>query len=320
MAVKVGTFNLNNLFSRFNFMAALDPEDDVQIESTTTFNFADPTQFKLRTFQGRLVKEKPKAGRAKLAKRIKEMDLDVIGVQEVEDVDTLTTFARTELAELGYRHIALVEGNDPRLIDVGIVSRLPLGAVSSWRHAVHPTVPGEPVFGRDLLEVDILNAKRTKRLFTVYNTHLKSHFIPFPEDPVLGAQKANALRQRQAEVLARIVKDRQRPNSAYVVLGDMNDPPDSEFLAPMLATLPLVDGLADAVEDKQSPAEVPLAPSIPWTHRFKEAGKPARHELFDHVWLSPALAARKTAAKINRRTKLGGDGSDHDPAWVVLDL
>lgn len=320
MDVKVGTFNLNNLFSRFNFTAALGPEESVEIESTTTFNFSDPTTFKLRTFQGRLVKEKPAAGRAKLAARFRAMDLDVIGVQEAEDVDTLGAFARNELAGLGYDHVALVEGNDPRLIDVGILSRLPLGGVASWRHAVHPQVPGQPVFGRDLLEVEILNASRTKRLFTVYNTHLKSHFVPFTEDQVAGAAAANARRRLQAEVLATIVARRQRPDSRFVVLGDMNDPPDSEFLAPMLDKLTFVDGLVDAVEDRQPPAEVPLAPSIPWTHRFKASGKPAEHKLFDHVWLSEPLAARKTAAKINRRTKLGGDGSDHDPAWVELTL
>ncbi len=57
-----------------------------------------------------------------------------------------------------------------------------------------------------------------------------------------------------------------------------------------------------------------------WTHRFKPAGKPAQHELFDQIWLSPALAPALQEAWIDRRTKHGGDGSDHDPAWVVLDL
>lgn len=320
MIIKVGTFNLNNLFSRFNFSAEIAPEDEVEIESRTTFKFDDPTSFKLRTFQGRLVKAKADAARAKLAARIKDMDLDVIGVQEAEDVDTLGTFARRDLADLGYRHVVLVEGNDPRLIDVGILSRLPLGAVSSWRHAVHPDGDGAPVFSRDFLEVEVLNATRTKRLFTVYNTHLKSHFVPFDQDQEAGAAAANARRKQQAEVIARIVSARMRPNSSFVVLGDMNDPPESPFLEPMLAKLPFVDGLVDAVEDRMPPVETPLAPSRPWTHRFKEAGKPAKHELFDHVWLSERLALRKTAAKINRRTKLGGDGSDHDPAWVELDL
>jgi exonuclease III len=38
----------------------------------------------------------------------------------------------------------------------------------------------------------------------------------------------------------------------------------------------------------------------------------------DQVWLSPALAAKQTDAFIERRTKVSGDGSDHDPAWVTL--
>lgn len=180
MRIKVGTFNLNNLFSRFNFTAQAG--DEVELEATTTFSFTDPQQFKLRTYRGRLIKGKPKASREKIAARIAAMDLDVIAVQEVEDVDTLNQFAREDLAGAGYHHIVLVEGNDPRLIDVGLLSRLPIGAVTSWRHAVAPDSPAEPVFSRDLLEVEILNSGRTKRLLTLYNNHLKSHFVPFGED------------------------------------------------------------------------------------------------------------------------------------------
>ncbi len=40
----------------------------------------------------------------------------------------------------------------------------------------------------------------------------------------------------------------------------------------------------------------------------------------DQVWLSPALAPKLHGAFINRRSKLAGDGSDHDPSWVVLNL
>lgn len=40
----------------------------------------------------------------------------------------------------------------------------------------------------------------------------------------------------------------------------------------------------------------------------------------DQVWLSPALALKKSGAFIERRSKLGGDGSDHDPSWVTLEL
>jgi len=39
-----------------------------------------------------------------------------------------------------------------------------------------------------------------------------------------------------------------------------------------------------------------------------------------HIWLSPALAAKQTGAFIERRTRLTGDGSDHDPAWAELEV
>ena len=42
--------------------------------------------------------------------------------------------------------------------------------------------------------------------------------------------------------------------------------------------------------------------------------------LMDQIWLSPSLAPKLTGAFIDRRTKVGGDGTDHDPTWVVLDL
>jgi endonuclease/exonuclease/phosphatase family metal-dependent hydrolase len=215
----------------------------------------------------------------------------------------------------------LIEGNDPRLIDVGVLSRLPIGAVTSWRHAVHPDNPAAPVFGRDLLEVEILSGDRSKPLLTLYNTHLKSHFVPPGQDPVAGAAAADALRRQQAETVPRIVASRMGPGSAYVLLGDMNDPPTSAALAPMVSTgLPLVDALAAAREDTPAPPDDPPAPARPWTHRFKPPGQPAQYELFDQVWLSGALADRLQSAFINRRRHLTGDGSDHDPAGVVLDV
>jgi len=48
-------------------------------------------------------------------------------------------------------------------------------------------------------------------------------------------------------------------------------------------------------------------------------GEP-RFELFDQIWLSEALAEHHEGSFIDRRTRHGGDGTDHDPAWVVLDL
>jgi len=43
-------------------------------------------------------------------------------------------------------------------------------------------------------------------------------------------------------------------------------------------------------------------------------------ELLDQIGLPPATADRLIGAGIGRRTHLTGDGSDHDPVWVDLDL
>jgi endonuclease/exonuclease/phosphatase family metal-dependent hydrolase len=319
----VGTFNLNNLFSRFNYEAEVSelPEEDVVITSSTTFPVADPTAHRFRTYRGRLVLGKPAEEREAIADRIARMDADVLAVQEVEDIDTLKRFNSEDL-DGRYRWLALIEGNDPRLIDLALLSKLPLGAVTSWRHVVHPDLPSEPVFSRDLLQLEVLNPRRSRVLLRLFNNHLKSHYVPFDQNPVVGEQEANATRQRQAETAARIIDRQTRKGSAYVVLGDMNDPPDSAFLAPLVenSSLGLVDALTMPQETRPAKADTPPPVSTAWTHRFKETGQPARYELFDQIWLSPTLAQKQTAAFIDRRTRHSGDGSDHDPAWIVLDL
>jgi hypothetical protein len=59
----------------------------------------------------------------------------------------------------------------------------------------------------------VLNPTRTERLFTLFNTHLKSHFVPHDEDQEVGAAAANQRRFQQAETIAQIVAARTRPDS-----------------------------------------------------------------------------------------------------------
>jgi endonuclease/exonuclease/phosphatase family metal-dependent hydrolase len=324
MKVKVGTFNLNNLFSRFNFQAEVGdaPAHDMG-GITLTF---DQNSIAVRTFMGRLVKAKDEADTLDIARRIKDvMDVDVLAVQEAEHIEILKQFNSDYLQSL-YPYVILVEGNDQRLIDVGILSKLPIGSIVSHQTAVHPEDPNRRVFGRDLLQVEILN-NNGKKLFTIYNAHLKSHFVPVGEDPVQGAIKANTRRRRQAETVARIISKMERPNSRFVLMGDMNDPPDSEFLESMLTAdnRSLVNALENPEETrpakKETAGQGPGPQSKAWTHRFNPPGPEfPRYELFDQIWVSQALADKFTNPMIDRRTKHGGDGSDHDPAWIELDL
>src|SRR5436190_5130681 len=167
MEITVGTFNLNNLFSRFDFQAEIDTAaPGPPIESRTSFTFNDPQAFVLRSYEGALVKKKPEDAQKDLADRITAMDLDVLAVQEVEDIDTLKTFNQEQLGGL-YPEVGLVEGNDPRLIDVGVLSKFPLGGVTSWRHAVYLPDPTRLIFSRDMLQVEVMNEARTVRLLTL---------------------------------------------------------------------------------------------------------------------------------------------------------
>lgn len=323
MAISLGTFNVNNLFSRYNFDLQAEVPD--LKEGTVTIakikTIVEKAEQKEIDYRGIGLHRKDAEERKRIAQRIMAMNLDVLCAQEIEDIDTLRYFVTNELKGF-YRHIMLIEGNDPRLIDVAVLSKYPIGAATTWQTATHPKASGERVFSRDMLQVEILNQAGTERLFTVFVNHLKSKFVPFTQDQEAGAKAADARRQLQAETIARIVANVTRPNSAFAIVGDMNDTPVANVLSPFVANsqLNLVNGLARAVETRPAPPSSSPPEHSLWTHRFKPSGQPARYELFDHIWLSPSLAALQTGAFIDRRTKMGGDGSDHDPAWVTLDI
>ena len=91
MMVRVASFNLNNLFSRFDFTAEVDAlpaaaADQPPVQVVTTIDPADPDHAKFRTFKGRLVKGKPAKDRTTLATRIAAINPDILAVQEVEDL------------------------------------------------------------------------------------------------------------------------------------------------------------------------------------------------------------------------------------------
>ena len=95
--------------------------------------------------------------------------------------------------------------------------------------AEHPDSPKSRVFSRDLLQVEILDDNGDK-LFNIYNTHLKSHFVPHGQDPAEGARRENERRRHQAETISRIISQIERPGSRFILSRDMNDPPDSKHI------------------------------------------------------------------------------------------
>lgn len=345
MDLTIGTFNLNNLFDRFNFETDLGslPAEERDVHTTYRWMRAGagrapddpPPQLHApesstpivriqRDANGALLTAKPVEAQQAIAERIGRMAVDVLAVQEVENIDALRRFNRDLLAD-PYPYEVLIEGNDPRYIDVAVLSRLPVANTTSHRFEVHPADP-MPVFSRDLLEVDILDTGRRRRLTKVFVNHLKSKFVPFGDpDPVAAQQRNDVRRQRQAETVARVVGARTRPDSPFVILGDMNDAPDAATLEPMITQLRLIDALRDVTESRPSPRLTnpqDEPDTVRWTHRHSVPRAPDAFELIDQIWVSPALEANVEKAQIERRiawtAAAVGVGSDHDPVWVRL--
>jgi hypothetical protein len=79
----------------------------------------------------------------------------VIALQEVENLETLKRF-RTKYfgGPSRYRYMAVIDGNDPRLIDVAILSRHPIVHLRTYQH-MRSGDNRSYLFSRDCLEADV---------------------------------------------------------------------------------------------------------------------------------------------------------------------
>jgi endonuclease/exonuclease/phosphatase family metal-dependent hydrolase len=222
---------------------------------------------------------------ARVGAVLRALDADVVALQEVENLELLRRLARGPLAGLGY-DAALVEGFDPRGIDVGILSRLP---VLRWvSHLDDRAAGGAPLFARDLAEVH-LDAGAAELVLVA--AHLVSRLDP-ANDPRRRAQAARARAVVDALALG--------PAAPLVVLaGDLNDLDDSPALAPLLADGGLFDLGAAAAADG-------------WT--WSGGG---RRERIDYALVPRAEASAAVAVRVIGGTDVEA-ASDHRP--LVVDL
>ena len=101
---------------------------------------------------------------------LNDVNADVLCLQEVEGFDVLKRFRSQYLGGHGaYPYGLVIDGNDPRRIDVAVLSKLPIVSARSWQRL--PYGRGY-VFSRDCLECDVEMPDGS--LLTVYNNHFKS--------------------------------------------------------------------------------------------------------------------------------------------------
>ena len=154
-----------------------------------------------------------------------EVKPDILIIQEVENRPTFKRFNEQVLQaqfQYGFPYFMVLDGNDERGIDLGILSRYPIIEIRS--HINDLTTTGRSIFSRDCPEFDIL-LPNGQRLIVLPN-HFKSKWNG-------DDQESRELRWEQA-ARAHAIAHSALARSPYVLLGgDFNDTPHSTALAPL---------------------------------------------------------------------------------------
>lgn len=234
---------------------------------------------------------KPREEMVRVAKVIREINADVLALQEVESRGYLQKFVDAMLYDMGYKHIVHFEGNDGRGIDVCLISRVPVGEVTSHRHHVFKGHDGEgQVFGRDLLRVELL--PKGGDSFEVWVVHLKSNS---------GGKELNEpIRLGECREVHRIMKRRleKDPDVSLILCGDFNDEFDTKTIQTIQGEPPLLKTTFDDVPEKS---------------RITYNRNPYR-SMIDFMLCSPAMAERMVPGSFRIRAGTNEDsGSDHNP-------
>ena len=254
------------------------------------------------------------------AQVVHDVAADVLGVVEAESRIALQRFNVDLLRPISdriYGHIMLIDGNDDRGIDVGVMTRGDHEIQRIVSHVDDADLAG-PIFGRDCPEYTV--ALPSGGTLLVMVNHFKSKGYG-------SARDSNRRRQRQAERVAEIYRARRAEGIAnIVVLGDLNDTPDSAPLAPLLV------GSAAAPTDLKDIATHPSFDDGGWpgTYTTGRAGNK-----IDYILCSPAVFAAVTASGVFRKgvwtssgrwemyptlTREQDAASDHAAIWADVDL
>ncbi|MBM7819965.1 endonuclease/exonuclease/phosphatase family metal-dependent hydrolase [Cellulosimicrobium cellulans] len=222
------------------------------------------------------------------ARVVADVDADVLAVVEAESRVALKHFTDagvvTPSGRPVYPHVLVIDGNDDRGIDVGLLTTRPyrIGTVRS--HVDDRDSRGRLVFGRDCPEYVVeLPGGGT---LTVLVNHFKSKGY--------GTQaESDATRRRQATRTAAIYAGlRARGEENVVVVGDLNDTPSSTPLRPLLERTDLRD--------------VSEHPAFRGDGRPGTYGNGTASQKIDYVLLSPALFDRTVGGSVFRMGVWGG--------------
>jgi endonuclease/exonuclease/phosphatase family metal-dependent hydrolase len=250
---------------------------------------------------------------------IADIDPDILAVVEAEDRPALVRFNENVLklsqgADKAFDHVMLIDGNDERGIDVGLLSKKSFPVTGMQSHVDDLGSKRTPVFSRDCAEYEF-KIGRSKLLLLV--NHLKSKGFG-------KSSESDERREAQAERVAEIYGERKAEGWKHIVVaGDLNDRPDSKPMAPLLQQTDLKDASQ--------------LPGWSWNGPKGTFGSSDKDKI-DYLLLSPALHKKVVAGGVNRkgvwhseRARVKWDllptltdeeeaASDHAAIWVELSL
>ncbi len=209
---------------------------------------------------------------------VKALKADVLCTVEIEDRTILKDFNSQMLGTKKFDYPMLIDGNDPRGIDVGLLSRFEI--VNLKTHLFDEDSKGT-IFSRDCLEVT-LKLPDGRPLHYLCN-HLKSQGYGI-------TAVNNAKRLRQAKRIAEILAGYDLTKDLVIVAGDMNDKPGSAPLAPLLGVANLFDVLALQFANAADR----------WTYKYKN-----KLDQIDFLLVSKPLKDGFVKATIERRGLFG---------------
>ncbi len=229
------------------------------------------------------------------AQVVRDVNPDVLAIIECEGRHALKEFSHQLLPSVGgqpFDNMMLIDGNDDRGIDVGLMTKR--GYAIHWMqsHADDKTQGNEYIFSRDCAEFGVRTPKR-ETLWVLAN-HFKSKGY--------GTQEtSNRKRWMQAEYVRRILERLAAETASHIaVVGDFNDTPDSEPLKPLLKD----SGFKD----------IATHPAFKSDGHPGTFGRASDKDKIDYILLSPALYERVTGGGVWRK---GVWGPNKTPSWDV---
>lgn len=252
------------------------------------------------------------------ARVIRDLKADVLAVVEAESRPVLEQFNQQILKAVGgqpFRHVMVIDGNDSRGIDVGLMTGKdqPIGLMRS--HVDDRDSKGNDIFSRDCPEYAI-QLPGGGTLWVLVN-HLKSKGYG-------GKEASDRKRKAQATRVKAIYDAKAAAGDELIaIVGDLNDTPDSDPLAPLLQHTDLKDVFEHPAFDNGG---------YPGTYGLCNAGNK-----IDYILMSPKLVQCVQAGGVMRQGMWPGvkpkrwetfedlddpknAASDHAALWVDLDL